>query len=276
MVAWCSVYDSRFRTQEAELNDRSIFNLPPKQVKRVLAQLARGFLVQTFVAQCSVCVGRGSALMLCWCFPCCHASERTSEKRVEGRGSLKTECYFIHDRNFVNVVTYRVLKMQQDIAKREQNKVSAVAYVCVGCSPPKQARCALGRFTCITHTHTHSLTVCEVQFSEDQAFQAMVTRGVAMPTKFFCPGCELELKQANAIKSGKAVAKLSDKVRPRATALVPIETPGTPHSACPDEPTTLRRSHAHPRRRALRPDARYPCLAKRGRGYGIRHVSAPY
>ena len=74
---------------------------------------------------------------------------------MEGRGSLKTECYFIHDRNFVNVVTYRVLKMQQDIAKREQNKVSAVAYVCVGCSPPKQARCVLGRFTCITHTRTH-------------------------------------------------------------------------------------------------------------------------
>jgi len=77
VVAWRAVYDSRFRPQEAELNDRSIFNLPPKQVKRVLAQLARGFLVQTFVAQCSVCVGRGNGTDGAGAFPVAMpASER--------------------------------------------------------------------------------------------------------------------------------------------------------------------------------------------------------
>ena len=60
-------------------------------------------------------------------------SERTSEKRAVGRGSLQTECYYIDDRQFVNVVTYRVQKMQQDILKREQQRASDIAYTCPNC-----------------------------------------------------------------------------------------------------------------------------------------------
>lgn len=116
------------------------------------------------------------------------ASERTSEKREDKRGNLKTECYFISDRMFVDVVTFRIDKMQKDIRKLEQNKASDIAYSCSNCGA------TVGTVVSSSHLWPNCSYLMFVQYTEDAAFSAMVSRGVDNTAEFFCVACEQPLQ----------------------------------------------------------------------------------